>query len=281
MIRRPDGDYVREAPPLRRLMPHLMPTRSGSVVFFDQQLDVSRTLRFLEGRDYKLFTVVLAAANRAISERPKMNRFVVGRRLYQREHVTLSFAVKKAFADEAKLTTVKVRFDPEDDLSAVARRAREAIGVGKGSAETTSEKEMNVVTMLPRFVARAAIAAQRGLDYFNLLPAQMIEADPLYASMFLANLGSVGLDAAYHHLYEYGTCSIFAVVGRIHRAPVVTEDDEIEVRDVVDVRFSFDERIADGFYAARTLERFGKYIEDPASLIASSRPAAEARPHRG
>jgi len=191
---------------------------------------------------------------------------VVGRRLYQRKDIELSFAVKKQYADGAKLTMVKQRFEPADGLRDVAGRVQEVVTVGKGEAETSSEKEMRAVSRAPRSVTRTLMWAQRTLDYFNLLPAGMIRNDPLYASMVVANLGSVGLHAAYHHLYEYGTVPLFAAIGAVHRAPVVDESGELAGRRVVDVRYTFDERITDGWYAARSLERFKGYVEDPARL---------------
>lgn len=274
ILGRPDGTHVGDAPPLRRLMPHVMPTRGGSAVYFDQQLDLTRTLPWLEQHGFSLFELMLAGYVRALAERPDMHRFVVGRRLYQRRHLELSFAVKKRFEDGAGITTVKVRFEPHDDLETVARRVKDAIGVGRAEAATSSEKEMALVTRLPRSLTRVVMAVQRMLDYFNLLPASLIRNDPLYASMFLANLGSVGLHAAYHHLYEYGTIPLFAVIGRVHEAPVA-EDGRIEARRVVDVRYTFDERIADGWYAARSLERFKGWVEDPETLRrpVSARPA--------
>lgn len=265
-LSRREGTYVADAPALRRLMPHLMPTRMGSVVFFDQHVDLTKTLPFLRESGHTLFELILASVVRTLAARPQLNRFIVGRRLYQRNAITLSFAVKKELSDRGAMTTVKARFEPGDTLADVSRRVKEAIAVGRGKDKTTSEKEMSIVTRMPRFLLRFVLAAQRALDYFNLLPASMIEADPLYASVFLANLGSVGLDAAYHHLYEYGTVPVFAVVGKVHKAPVVDPDATLRVADIVELRFAYDERIADGYYAARSLELFKSYVEHPETL---------------
>ncbi len=266
LLGRSDGTYVRDVTVLRRMMPHVMPTRTGATVYFDQQLVLTRTLPWLEANGVSLFELLLCGYVRAIAARPQMNRFVVGRRLYQRKQVELSFAVKKKLADGAAMTTVKVRFEPTDDPQACARRVRETIQVGRGEAKVVSEKEMAVVSRLPRAVVRLAMWAQRVLDYWNLLPGSMIRNDPLYASMVVANLGSVGLEAAYHHLYEYGTVSLFAAIGRMHKAQVVAADGVVSVADVVDIRYSFDERIADGWYAARTLDLFKAWVEDPDTM---------------
>jgi len=266
ILGRPDGTYVTKVSVLRRMAPHVMTTRAGATVYFDQRIDLSRTIGWLDERGFSLFELMLCGYVRALATRPDLHRFVVGRRLYQRKDIELSFAVKKQLADGAALTMVKVRFDPDDDVAAVSRRLRDAIGVGRGDVPVASEKEMMLVTRLPRVLVRFLVWAQGVLDYFNMLPSSLIRNDPLYASMVVANLGSIGLDAAYHHLYEYGTVPLFAAIGRVHKAQWVDTAGQVSVRDVVEVRYAFDERIADGFYAARSLERFKDWIEDPTTL---------------
>jgi len=191
---------------------------------------------------------------------------VVGKRIYNRNSIDISFVVKKAFTDEASMTMVKVTFDPADTLETVSQRVKQAVEVGRGEGLTSSEKEMSAVRRLPRFVIGLLVRLQRLLDYFNLLPARLIRPDPLYTSMVMANVGSVGLDAAYHHLYEYGTASMFATLGRIRKGLIVTEEGEQLVRDVVTIRYSLDERITDALYGARSMELFRSFIEQPELL---------------
>jgi len=272
ILGRSDGARVKGLPLLRRFLPFVMPGRNESAVFFEQTLRVDGTLAYLARRmeqglpKVSFFHVILAAVARVLAERPNLHRFVVGRRIYQRAHIELSFAVKKSLADDAPMTTVKVRFPPGLPLSDVPELVDTAIGEGRGREMTTSEKEMSVVGILPRFLVRFVMWAQRVLDYWGLLPVAMIRNDPLYASVFLANLGSIGVDAPFHHLYEYGTVPIFVAIGRIQDEPVVTQEGTLAVGRVVALRYTFDERIADGYYCARSLERFQRYIEDPALL---------------
>ena len=273
IFRRPDGDLLARAPTLRRLMPFLMPTRNEAVVYFEQQIEVAAAMELVSrlnaqrpGRRVTLFQVVLFALMRTFAARADLNRFVVGRRLYQRKRIELSFAVKKEKTDTGGLTTVKVAFDPGDTLETALDRIDARIGEGRGAKKLRSETEMDLVTMLPRFLVRFIMWAQRALDYVNLLPASMIDPDPLYASMFLANLGSVGLDSAYHHLYEYGTVPFFATMGRVQRAVVVDAGGAPAVREVVSLKYSFDERITDGLYCARSLDLVKGWLEDPAAL---------------
>lgn len=255
-------------------MPHVIPTANGGAVYHELIVDLTRTLPWLkqaseaQGRTITLFHLVLYGVADTLHKRPEMHRFVSGSRLWQRRHCDLSFAVKKQLSDKGKMTPVKVRFEPQQRLLDVVQRTDERIGVGRGDKETTSEKETKLVTLLPFFVIGWLLTLQRWLDRWNLLPASMIEPDPLYASVFLANLGSVGLDAVWHHLYDYGNVPIFMVVGKIHKRTFITDDGQVEVRDAVVLRSTFDERIADGLYCAKSLDMLRAILEDPAQHCA-------------
>lgn len=274
LFRRKDGTPIKNLSSLRRFMPHLIQGKNEGAVYYSQTLDVSKTMDWLE--DYNrtrppeekitFFHITLLAVIRTLRDRPKLNRFIVGRRVYQRNQISLSFAVKKEFNDEATLSTVKIVFEPTDTLEDVAQKVQNAIHGGRSSELSTSEKEMKAVASLPTWMIRTLMSLQRTLDAWNLLPHFMIEPDPLYASLFMANLGSIGLDAPFHHLYEYGTVPIFLVIGKIKKAPVVNENHELAVGDVVQFRYTLDERIADGFYCSRSLEILQEWIEDPQTI---------------
>lgn len=271
LFSRSDGDPVEGLSVLRRSLPFVMPGRNESAIYYEQEVDVTDTLKYVEetnrgrkGDPITFFHVFLAAGVRTLALRPRLNRFVAGRRVYQRKRIEISFVVKKAFSDRASMTTVKIPFERDDTLEIVARKVDRAIGVGRGESLTPSEKEMKWAAYLPDPVLSLLLTFQRFLDRHNLLPAAMIENDPLYASIFVANVGSIGLEAPFHHLYEYGTVSLFATLGRLRKVPGKTR--KSVQRDVVAIRYSFDERIADGFYAARSLELFKEFVEDPGVL---------------
>jgi hypothetical protein len=133
---------------------------------------------------------------------------------------------------------------------------------------------------LPAPVLRLGVRAMRRLDAWGLLPAGFTLSDPLYASAFVANLGSVGLDAAFHHLYEYGTIPIFITVGRLHHAPVVLPDGSLGTREQFTLRYTYDERIEDGFYAARALDVLQQMLESPEHLAVGAGGASGDAPGR-
>jgi hypothetical protein len=269
---RSEGAPIANLPSMRRMLPFIIPGRNQAAVYFEQIVDVTRTLAFIEERGraaekkISLFQIVLAAMVRTFVERPDLNRFVVGGKLRQRARIEFSFAIKRAMRDDAPLTTTKVAFEPDDGLDRIGERMAAPIREGRSGKKTTSDVEMDWFSLLPAFVLRLLLLLQRWLDALNLLPAAMIRADPLYTSMFFTNLGSVGLDSAYHHLFDYGTCPFFVAVGKVKKAVLVGEDGAPVVRDVVSLKYSFDERIVDGLYCARSLDVFQRYLEDPVRL---------------
>jgi hypothetical protein len=212
-----------------------------------------------------------------LSKVPKMNRFTMGRRLYQRNERSIAFSMKRKKLDtEAALAVVKMRIRNEDSFESFARRVEEQIGFERSGQASAVDKELSLFLRLPRAVLNVAIPVMRWLDYHGLLPRQMIDPDPLYSSAFIANLGSLGMRAGFHHLFEWGNCPIFGMCGRIEDRPQVV-DGEVVVRRVLPLRFTYDERIDDGLNAAKGLDVLRAILEAPADYFgAPGTPEAEA-----
>ena len=97
------------------------------------------------------------------------------------------------------------------------------------------------------------------MEYHGIYPEDLKKGDPNYTTCLLANLGSIKADSCYHHLSNFGTNSMMITIGTMQK--------DANGRDVVDITATLDERIADGFYFARSLQ-FGKYlIEHPQYLM--------------
>jgi pyruvate/2-oxoglutarate dehydrogenase complex dihydrolipoamide acyltransferase (E2) component len=270
--RRPDGVVAERVPLVRRVMPFIMKRRNESLVWFEQDVEVDAALGFAErfsrehGVRLTFFQLVLRSIARVLEEFPRLNRYVVGRRLYQRTDVAISFSGKEAFEADAPLYVRKRVFPREETLAEMTRSLGESVRSGRAGEKTASDKEVSLLARLPRLAIDGVVIAGRWLDYFNLLPAGMIVDDPLYASAFVANLGSVGITGAYHHLYEHGTIPVFVVVGAYRPAVVVSQRGEPVVRRVSTLKYTYDERIEDGFYCARAVTRMKELLERPESL---------------
>lgn len=275
---RADGTPVATLHPLRRIMPFVMPTRNGAFVLFEQDIPTAPLLPVLDRlnaarpaeRRVTLFHLVLQGIGVALTEFPRLNRFVAGSRLYDRRGIWLAFSAKQRMERDAPIFTAKIEFRAGEPLPAMVDRLLAILGEGRSGHETAADREIKGFLRLPGPLLRLAVRAQRVLDGWNLLPAALMKDDPLYASAFVANLGSVGLEAAYHHLYDYGTTPIFVTMGRTHRTPLVREDGTVTSHEVFTLRYTYDERVEDGFYAARALERLAACLASPAELSAGA-----------
>ena len=264
---RPDGVLLARVHPYRRALGFIMPTRNESVVYFDEYVVVDELLAYMERArerfDVDITHCVVAAAFRGYPKAPKMNQFVSGRRLYQRKETAVTFSMKRKAKDKrAKLSAVKLSPIEGETFRGFCERVNGKINVERSGKKTYQDKEFDLLTLLPRPVFRFGVGFLRMLDYYNLLPASFIHADAMYTSIFIANLGSVGMRAGYHHLYEWGTCPLFVMLGRIEERPMV-EDGQVVARKVLHIRFTYDERIDDGFTAGHGIRSFIESLLHP------------------
>jgi pyruvate/2-oxoglutarate dehydrogenase complex dihydrolipoamide acyltransferase (E2) component len=253
-----------------------MKGRNESAVYFTHELRMKKTIEFIRqynkenkgnGKRLTLFHVILCGIVRAIAFRPQMNRFISGKKIYQRNRIQLSFIVKKQLTDEGLETNVKITFSPFDTLQDVIEKVNREVEKARDMAGNESDHEIDFFTKLPRSILTLVIWVFKALDYFGIAPSEMIRLDPLYTSVYVANLGSVGLDAPYHHLYEWGNASIFAVIGKLRKGLVVGEGGTPVVEDLLTMKYTFDDRISEGLYAAKAIDMFKQFVENPEVLL--------------
>lgn len=89
-------------------------------------------------------------------------------------------------------------------------------------------------------------------------------AEMLGTTLTITNVGPMGVDGAMAILPP-GTGAIVAV-GQIAKAPWVV-DDEVVVRQVVEISMSFDHRQIDGAMASAVLAHVGRFLNDPATAL--------------
>lgn len=270
--RRCDGELVRDLPNLRRVMPYVMRSRNESAVYFEQRVDVGAAERFVRAFNEAhpetratVFHVLLWACRNGLAEFPGLNRFVAGGRHYDRRGIWISYSAKQRMQKGAPLIVLKREFDPDEPFPKMVHAMQEQLHTAKFSGDAnTVDGELKALLMLPGSLRRATLALYRVLEANGLFPRPFVDNDPLYATLFLSDLGSLGMDAAYHHLYEYGTIGIFGVMGRV-RAEQVPDPDTgvLERKRLLTVRYSFDERVEDGLYAGYGLKHMHKLVEDP------------------
>lgn len=265
--RRSDATLVRGLSPMRAFMPFISPRRNDSLVLYTLEVDPDPALRFVEAynatappdRKLSLFLLMLRAIAETIRQRPHVNRFVAGGRLWQRDEVWITFSAKMTLEDGAPLVTVKRRFDLDKSVEEMVEGIASRLVRRRGGEKTQSDREMGLGLRFPPFVTRFAVWALGKANALGLLPKKMVDDDPLFATLFAANLGSVDMEAGYHHLWEYGTCSIFAMMGRVKT--------RIDGSRFFEIKFSYDERMADGLYGGISMEMIKTALENPERLV--------------
>ncbi len=274
-----DKNVTRQVAPYRRMYLHISPERNGAAVYFTQTLDLTKTLAWLDaqreatGKKLTLLHVFMAAAGRLLHANPNLNRYVAGYKMYQRDGVQLTVSVKKAMTADAKVVLLKVPMEADDDPVRVHDRVTEMVSAGRRE-KTASEKEYDLLLLVPGFLMSVFVKFAMWLHKKHWLPGALVDPDGMFCSLFVANLGSVGLDAAYHHLYEWGNCPFFATVGRVQDR-VVPVEGGTEVRKIVEVKYAFDERVEDGLTCAIALEGLQALVEDPARFLADEAKSGE------
>lgn len=269
---RSDGELVR-IPPVRRMLLAVSPTKKDALVYFDAPVDATKLLEWLpeakSEHEAGITHAVIGAAAVGLACTPRMNRFCVGQRIYARKGRFVTFSMKRKVlgadpetARKSRLATPKLEMKEGESFAELARRINDSVTVERSGKETAADKEYKLFDMLPRPLLGLANKLLPLLDHYNLLPAFFIEGEGLYTSMFIANLGSLRMGAGYHHLYEFGNCPLFLMVGQVEERVVVV-DGKPEVRPILPLRYTYDERIEDGMNAKYGIEAMVRVLEDP------------------
>jgi hypothetical protein len=263
---RSDGSVVKRLHPYRRIMQYVMTRRNESVVYFDVDAKADNLLAFLaqeKDKNVSLIHVLVAAMGQTLEKNPKMNRFVSGRRLYDRKGRSITFSAKRKKLDaKAKLAMVQMDLIENEGFEPLVARINGKLNVERSDTKTYADKEYDFFNLLPRPVLVCAVKLMKCMDYYNILPGFFIRDDALYVSAVVTNLGSLKMGPAYHHLYEWGNCPLFLMVGQVEER-VVAENGEVRVQKVLPMRIAFDERIEDGLTAKRGIDDFVQLIESP------------------
>ena len=247
---RKDGIWLKDIPAMNRIMPTLMPNRADNEAYINIDIDTRPLNAYL-----------------AFILRPKMNRFIVGSKMYQRRDVTVAFTVKKRFDDHAEEALAFFQYDPKETLDTYHEKIMKVIHQTKSYEEKdTSTGAMDVITKLPQWLITGIVKFVLWLDKHGWAPEFLIGSDPNHAAIFLTNLGSIGLPGGYHHLVNSGTNSCFVVVGKKYMKMEYDQEGNGDVHEVIPLGITLDERIADGYYYSGTVALVKELLANPELL---------------
>ncbi len=239
---RRDGVWLRDMDALHVIMPYLYPNKADNEAFIMEDIPLEPIENYLAARnanlaageeEYKLFHVLVAAFVKTITLRPKMNRFIKGGKMFQRNSLSVAFVVKKKFSDNGAEALAFKEFDENTTIEDVHRIISEEINECRSEKADNSTDKMDGLKKLPRFILSFVMWILHRLDECGRVPYSLIKTDPNHASCFITNLGSIGLKAGYHHLSNWGTNSLFVVLGKKKKVPAFNEDGSYTMQDII------------------------------------------------
>lgn len=278
---RKDGRKLRSLAPYNTMSPYIMVSRNDSQnLIFDKFETSAADLYVRQKRSegltgFGILHVILAAYIRAISQRPAINRFISGQKIFARRNIEINMVVKKQLRLNEADTVISVVFEPTDTAEDVYRRFEEAVAIAFASEENDFDGTARILNYIPGLVKKFAVWVLKTMDYFGLLPKALTNVSPFHGSMFITSMGSLGIPPIFHHLYNFGNVPVFIAYGAKRYENQLDDSGKVVRKKFIDYNVVTDERICDGYYFASGLKLFRSYLANPSVLDV---PPAEVVP---
>ncbi len=271
---RKDAYLVRDLDAMHAIMPYILPNRADNEAVLAENFDMTKVIEYINKKNegepefkYTFFHFITAAMAKTIVLRPKLNRFYSGHRLYERKDIIMAFTAKKKFTDSSEEVLVTLKVDRDSDvppIEQVYERVKKAVySFRKSDDKDDATDTMEIFLKLPRWLLRFTIKVLDWLEYHGWYPNAVMKVDPYYSTVYISNLGSIKMSADYHHLTNHGTNSVFVIIGEKKPMPFYDEHGNTEVKDGLKISLTIDERIADGFYCAKSVKLLKKIFDNP------------------
>ncbi len=257
---RNDGFKVRNLDPMGRLMPYIMSEKVDSWVLFEERVEVTKVQDFLRRMSkngypgISMYHFLFASLVRAMSQVPQMNRFVKNNNIYARNELKFAMVVKKGMTTDGDRTVILPRFEPADTLQDIYHKIKKEVDAIDRTVKVEDDENKNGMdvleyglSLLPDALLRLGVGLLKVLDRFGLIPAPIVAVSPFHTTCFITNMGSFGMNSVYHHIYEFGTLSIFGALGKKETVYELNARGEQVRKTYVKLQFVVDERVADGF----------------------------------
>ncbi|MBR3979127.1 MAG: hypothetical protein IKJ94_05850 [Oscillospiraceae bacterium] len=272
---RPDGRKIRSLAPMAQITAYFQVERNTCTNLFEESFEITHIERYIRQKrregytDFGLNHVLLAAYVRGLCKYPQLNRFISGQKVFSRgEDIQYCMVVKKEMTIESPDTSIKVHLSRKDTAIDVYEKLNAAIDEVKKTQELDSgiDNLISYFNLIPGVVLKFVVWLLKLLDYFGLLPAFLTELSPFHGSLFFTSMGSLGIPPIYHHLYDFGNLPVFGAFGCKRRALEVQEDGSVVQKKYIDVKFTLDERIVDGYYYAAFFKHYRTILRHPEIL---------------
>lgn len=269
-----EGRRLYSLPPMTMITPFIMKKRNDALNYFSDTMVIDTAEEYIAKKraegytSFNMMHLMIAAYVRAVAEKPGVNRFIRGQRIYARTGISVCLTIKKEMRADSPDTVVK--FHPEADYTAVQvyEEVNRVITETKqlDNSTTDIDKTMNILKVLPAFVFRSVMTLFHVLDYYRLLPRFLTNLSPFHGSCFITSMASLGIPPIYHHIYNFGNVPLFISFGTKYKEYYIKADGSVGTRRKMDYKITMDERICDGFYYAAALKTMQYYILHPEKL---------------
>lgn len=267
-----DGRRLRTLSPMSYVSPYIMKTRVTSSNYIRDRFDIEKAEEYIrkkreEGlKGFGMMHVIIASYIRVVSQRPAVNRFIAGQRIYARNSIDVMLTIKLDMSLNSPDTVVKAKFKPDATAEDVYRTLNELIDGYRNNPGGGFDDAAKALSHVPGLFLKFAVWVLNFLDYFGCLPKFLENVSPFHGSFFITSMGSLGIPPIYHHLYDFGNVPVFLSFGAPERKTVVMEDGSIQTKRFMEYNISTDERICDGYYFASALKLIKKILKNPYCL---------------
>ena len=277
-----EGRRIKGGIPMDAVTPFIMPDRSGASNMFSASVNVEKCEKLLREKRLEgmkglgMIHIFMAAYIRVVSELPGINRFIRGQRVYARNNMEICMVIKKELSLNAPETVIKLDATPTDTLYTVYENLSKLIEENKAEGDHNSmDFFVRGLVNIPGIFLKFVVWMLKTLDYMGLLPRALTKLSPFHGSLFITNMGSLGMPPIFHHLYDFGNLPIFIAMGKKRTEYVLNKDGEVETKRLIDFTVSCDDRICDGHYYATAFKRLQKILENPEQLLVAPESVTE------
>lgn len=277
-----EGRRIKGGIPMDAVSPFIMPNRAGASNSFSATINIDKCEQLIskkrtEGMEaLGMIHIFMAAYVRVVSQLPGINRFIRGQRLYARNGIEICMAIKKQLSLNAPETVLKINAAPCDTLESIYNQLSIEVEKNKQDGDQNNmDTAARVLVSLPSILLRLTVGFLKALDYFGWLPRFLTKLSPFHGSMFITNMGSLGMPPIYHHLYDFGNLPVFIAMGAKRTEYVLNKDGETQKRRVIDFTIVCDERICDGHYYASAFKKLKRILENPEQLLSPPQEVIE------
>lgn len=272
---RKDARRVRDISGMTQIMIDIKPQRSVSDVYINQKMDVTNLVKYVEkrkkeGKDISYFHAFMMGIGKVMYNRPKMNRFVANRHVYEHNDVTISFVAKINFDDHSEELMILTKIDPEDTIDTISDKIKRQVDTIRDKKDLVSKEGANsaidILGKLPNIIRIPIVGILKWCDKKGWLPSSLIKDNLYYSSIIVSNLGSIKCGAIFHNITNFGSCSSLATMGEIKNEEIIDDKGKKSIRKICEFGINLDERIADGYYFAKTVQLLQYIFNNPQLL---------------